>query len=181
MKNIPCRFPGKKPTMFLPITPGISLLDVRRKVEAEPAGAARRDRLSALDAIPKLFKRPFHHVQASNAGLISLFRGHHGPDLGVGRKRFQNIKSAVFQAVRKHGVVSPSLTSRIPPSPAWAALLAQVETPDYASSIRRLACFCTSMGVEPTGIGSQEVLLGFYEALKTEATVRLPSPPCGWR
>jgi integrase len=173
MNIIPADFLEKSRHVFVD-NPGISLLDVRKKVEAEPQGAPRRDRLSALDAVLKLSKGPLHHVQASNAGLNSVFRGHHGPELGISRKRFQNIKSAVFQAVRKYGLVSPSLTSRIPPSPAWAALLGQVETPDYASGIRRLACFCTSMGVEPTGIGSQEVLLGFYEALQTEATVKAP-------
>ena len=100
MNIIPADFLEKSRHVFVD-NPGISLLDVRKKVEAEPEGVARRDRLSALDAVLKLFKRPLHHVQASNAGLNSVFRGHHGPELGISRKRFQNIKSAVFQAVRR--------------------------------------------------------------------------------
>ena len=172
MNQFSPEFLEKSRTVFTD-NPGITLQDVRDRVAEEPLGTARRDTLSALDATSKLFKRALTGVPATSVSLRGLFARRNAASLGVSKKRYANIKSAVMAAVRKYAVLTPSLTGRIPLTESWTALLGRVEAPDYASGLRRLACFCSAMGVEPASV-SPSVLLGFYDALVTEGTLKDP-------
>jgi hypothetical protein len=152
---------------------GLSLLDVRDKVAALPASTRRRDTLSALDAVQKLFRRDLASVQADWIVLRALFTGRNAAQLGVSPKRFANIRTEVVKAVRTLGAGRPTLTKRLPLAPAWQALLGQIPIPRYGHALNRLACFSSVMGIDPAEIGP-ETLLGFHEALVTEEVVKDP-------
>jgi integrase len=152
---------------------GASLQAVRERVSQEGPGNQRRDTLSALDAIPRLFGRPLVDIVASPPVLRNLFASHNGPQLGVSPKRYSNIKSEVITAARKYGSITITLTKRLAMSEAWTDLLALVPDKDYRSALRRLACFASATGIDPSKVSS-ELLLGLYEALETEELLKNP-------
>lgn len=164
MREFPADFLEKCRSVFIDHL-GTTLLDIRRKVDQEPEGSTRRDRLSALDSVPRLLRAELHLVPASRAGFQKVFRGRFAEELGISKSRFANIRSSLLSAIKAHAVLTPTLTDRIRPSPAWTTLLAQVDQPDYTSGIRRFACFCTIFNVEPHEVQPGELLLGYYEAL----------------
>jgi integrase len=152
---------------------GLSLHDVRANVAALPATVRRRDTLSALDAVPKLFGRDLTAVPAEWIALRALFSGQNAVQLGVSEKRFANIRSEITKAVKTYGAGCPALTKRLPLTPAWQALLASIHQLSYGQGLRRLACFCSVTGIHPTQVCSQ-TLLGFHEALVAEEVVKNP-------
>jgi integrase len=154
-------------------TIGQSLLDVRNKVASLPASTQRRDALSALDSVPKLFGRDLATVQADWISLRALFNSRNAAQLGVSQKRFANIRSEIVKAVKAYGAGRPTLTKRLPLAPAWEGLLGLIDRPSYGHALNRLACFCSAMGIEPLAVGP-ETLLGLYEALVTEEVIKNP-------
>ncbi|HWY63246.1 MAG TPA: tyrosine-type recombinase/integrase [Rhizomicrobium sp.] len=152
---------------------GTTLQDVRDRSDITLTRTARRDALCALDAMPKLFGRDLSAIQASWPKLRSLFASKNAAQIGISEKRYANIRSEVLRAVRAYGVLSIVLTKRLQLSPSWTRLLALVDVPDYCSALKRLACFCTAMGTEPSD-ANQATLLGFYEALCAEEVVKDP-------
>jgi hypothetical protein len=84
------------------------------------------------------------------------------------------VRSQLRRAIETYSVLTPTLTSRIAPSPAWVALLSLATSPDYASGIRKFACFCTVIGAEPYQVGDARLLLGFHDALVAEGMVKDP-------
>ena len=152
---------------------GITLLDVRKQVAALPASTRRRDTLSALDAVQKLFKRDLATVQADWISLRAVLTSRNAAQLGVKQKRYANIRTELVRAVKTYGQGRPTLTKRIALDPAWAALLASLPLPRYGNALRRLAVFCSVVGISPQKV-TAEVLLGFHEALVAEEVIKEP-------
>lgn len=152
---------------------GITLLDVRKQVAALPPSTRRRDTLSALDAVQKLFKRDLATVQADWIYLRALLTSKNAAQLGVKQKRYANIRTELVRAVGTYGQGSPALTKRIKLDPAWAVLLASLPLVRYGNALRRLAVFCSVVGISP-GKVTAEVLLGFHEALVAEEVIKNP-------
>lgn len=152
---------------------GVSLKTVRDRVAALPASTRRRDRLSALDAVQKLFGRDLSEVPANWLALRTLFTNSSHGSLGVTAKRYANIRSEINQAVKEFGAGGTALTKRIALAPAWADLLATLPEQRYGNALRRLAAFCTVVGIGPQNV-TAEVLLGFHEALVAELMVQDP-------
>lgn len=152
---------------------GITLQDVRDKVAALPASTRRRDALSALDAVPRLFKRDLGAVQAHWRSLRALFQSRNAAQLGIKPKSYANIRSEIIRAVKNFGPVSPAVTKRIALTPAWQTLFARIDRLSYGHALSRLACFCSVMGISPDQI-SQQTLLAFYEALVAEEVIKEP-------
>lgn len=172
MKTLPTDFLEKSRLVFL--TEAVpSLADLRKTIELKPPTTQRRDTLSALDSIPRKMGRALASVPATLPAVQALFSDTNGPQLGLSQKTFQNLRASVRKAVEAHGVCLPNLTARIPLTDEWTHLISLVQGPDYASGLRRLACFCSATGVLPLEVTS-EVLLGFYEALVAEARVKDP-------
>lgn len=172
MKPLPTDFIEKSRSVFIDHA-ALSLADIRKMVELEAPTTSRRDRLSALDAIPRKLGKALTAVPATLPALQTLFSGTNGPQLGLSHKTFQNLRACVRKAIEAHGVPAPILTARVPLTASWAGVIGQVQGPDYASGLRRLACFCSAMGVSPLEV-TREVLLGFHEALVAEGRVKDP-------
>lgn len=152
---------------------GITLLDVRKQVAALSASTQRRDTLSALDAVQKLFKRGLATVQADWISLRAVLTSRNAAQLGVTQKRYANIRTELVRAVKTFGQGRPDLTKRIPLSPAWAELMATLPLLRYGNALRRLAVFCSVVGISPQKI-TADVLLGFHEALVAEEVIKEP-------
>lgn len=152
---------------------GSTLKDVRDQVAALPASTQRRDTLSALDAVQKLFKRDLATVQTNWRALRQLFQGRNAAQLGVSEKRYANIRSDIVRAVKGHGPASPFMAKRMPLAPAWTALLETVPLRRYGQALSRLARFCSVLRISPHHI-TKETLLAFHDAMTAEEVIKDP-------
>lgn len=150
-----------------------SLFDLRTRVAAGATGTTRRDALSALDSLPRLFGRELSAIRASVGTVRDLFVSRTAAELGISQKRFANIRSCVVGALNAYGEKVASITKRIPMTPAWEDLLGLNPNRHYQMALYRLACFCSHMDTAPHEVG-QETLLGFFSALEAEEVVKNP-------
>jgi integrase len=151
----------------------MSLQELRTRVDARSLGSSRRDMLSALDTIARLFGRDLSQFRASTKAVRELFLTSSAAQLGVSEKRYANVRSCVTAALRLYGEAPAPITKRITLSSDWGSLLAKIEPRIYRNALHRLACFCSHMEVPPDKVG-QNVLLSFIEALEAEEIVKNP-------
>ena len=151
----------------------MSLADIRAKLAVTPVSASRRDTLSALDSLARFYEKPLAAIPADVRRLRGMLRDGSAARFDVSSKRFANIASLVAGAVRIHGNGPQPVTTRIPLTDSWKALLDSISRPQRRMALYRLACFCSHMAIEPLQVG-ENALLGFYEALDTEDLVKHP-------
>lgn len=172
MKAIDPKFLEKSRTVFTS-TAAMSLADIRAKATATPASAVRRDTLSALDSLARFYERPLATIPADGRHLRTMLREGSSARFGVSAKRFANVASLITAAVRTYGNGPQPVTTRIPLTHGWRALLDTVTRRQRRMALYRLACYCSHMAIEPSHVGA-EALLGFYEALDAEDLVKHP-------
>ena len=151
----------------------MSLSTLRERVAVTPPSTARRDTLSALDAISRIFGRDLALIRADVRTVRNLFQSKSAAELGISKKRFANIRSCVIGALKAHGEVPAAVTKRIPLTPDWQSLLESNPNKKYRMALYRLASFCSHMEISPRDIG-RETLLGFFYALEAEEVVKNP-------
>lgn len=151
----------------------LSLKDVRDRVAASEPSAQRRDTLSAIDTVARVFEKDLSSIRASAEIVRELFGSKPALELGLKPKRYANVRSCVIKAIKDHGEPSLPITKRIPLTADWQALLDRIDRPTYRFALYRLACFCSFMGVPPADL-NRDLLLGFHEALIAEEFVKHP-------
>lgn len=172
MNQMTPEFQAKARTAFLD-NAGISLRRVREQVAALPASTRRRDTLSALDAVQKLYGRDLAAVPANWLALRTLFESRNGAQLGVTEKRLANIRSEVTKAVKTFGAGQAALTKRVALAPEWTELLARTPLKRYGNALARLASFCSVMAIPPEQVNA-DTLLALHEALVAEEVIKNP-------
>lgn len=174
MKQIDPKFLERSRTAFLSNAP-LALAEIRARIAAQATGTARRDMLSALDSLERLFGRPLSSIRSTPKVVRELLQAKCGLQLGVSAKRYANICSCVATAVRTYGERIPSITKRMPLTPAWTELLGLLGDKDkvWRSALRRLACYCSHMEIPPEGV-DKTALLGFHAAVDAEDVVKHP-------
>lgn len=172
MNQITPDFLLKSRNAFLSNGP-FSLQDIRDRVADQGSGTQRRDTLSALDSVARLFGRDLARIPAGARSIRDLFLSRTAAELGVTDKRYANIRSCVTTALKAYGEAPTAITKRIPLTPEWQALLDRIEKRTYRMALYRLASFCSFMNVAPAAV-TAEVLLGFHHALEAEEIVKDP-------
>lgn len=151
----------------------LSLRDTRDRVAASDPGDARRDTLSAIDTVARVFGKDLHSLRGTPEVVRELFGSKTAIQLGLSTKRYANVRSSVITAIKVHGEAPLPITKRIPLTADWRALLDRIDRSTYRFALYRLACFCSFMSVPPAGVNSG-VLAGFFEALVAEDYVKHP-------
>ena len=151
----------------------VSLQHVREQIVAQRSGTARRDALSALDTLARVFNRDLSTIRADPKSVRELLASKMAAELGLSEKRYANLRSSVVSSVRAFGYAPRAITRRIPASPAWKELLDQIDNPVYRNALHRLAAYCSFMNLPPQQV-RPDVLLGLLEALDAEEAVRHP-------
>lgn len=171
MIDLSPEFLAKSKTVFTGVWP--TLESVRENILSLEPSIKRRDALSAFAALTTSFKVDLAETPATFPMLRRIFSTKNSVLLTVGPKRFANVRTEVFKAVRKYGVPSPNLSTGPALTHDWKALLIQVENKDYRSILMRLGRFCSAMDIAAPDVG-REALLGLYEALQGEGSVKDP-------
>lgn len=159
-------------TVFVENGP-MSLQELRRRVDTGEGGIRRRDMLSALDSVPRLFGRELATMSASARLIRLLVSSKTATELGISEKRYANIKSGLTSALRRHGEEPAPITKRIPFTPEWSALLGKIDERRYRCGLYRLAAFCSHMRTAPSEV-NEKTLLGLFHALEAEEVIKHP-------
>jgi integrase len=149
-----------------------TLADVRKNVADLPQSSWRRDTLSALKIFSERFRTPLSEVTATLTVVQRLFASKVHGELGLSKKRYENIRASILQAVRRN---LGGTTTRIslPLSEPWKLLLDRIPEPLQRHGLRRFAHFCSVTGVLPDQI-SAAVLQGYREAIEAEGALSSP-------
>ena len=119
--------------------PAPSLQHVRQQVAAAWSGTTRRDALSALDTLARVFNRDLSTIRTDPKTVRELLASKTALQLGLSEKRYANLRSSVVSSMRSFGGVPRAITRRVP---AWKELLGRIEKAIYRMALHRLASFC---------------------------------------
>jgi integrase len=150
-----------------------TLIDVRRRAEEALMGLQRRDTLSALDCLAKVFGLRLDAVPATASRIRDLLGSRTAAELGLSEKRYANISAAVRSAVRIFGATRIPITRRVALSPEWTALLERIEHKEHRWGLNRLACYASAAGIVPIEV-TRQTLLGLFDALEREDGIKQP-------
>jgi site-specific recombinase XerC len=152
---------------------GMTLQHVRERIAESASGTTRRDLLSALDSVGRLYGRDLATIPATAKSLRTLLASKTAAQLGISEKRYANVRSLLSAAIRDHAETPEPITKRIPLSTDWTALLERIDKRTYRMALYRLAAYCSFMTIRPQAV-DREVLVGFHEALDAEEIVKDP-------
>ncbi|MBI0436013.1 site-specific integrase [Roseomonas sp. KE0001] len=153
-----------------------TLAQLRARILADAALSAprQRDLASALQSLAKGLGRPLDTLPAEPAAVRRLLRGVTAAQMGFQPARWRNIRSLVSAALARTGQIIVPARLDLPPSPAWAALLAQLTSLDTRCRMGRLARYCTRQGLQPEQV-DDAVLAAFRTALEQGSLVADPA------
>ena len=154
----------------------ITLADVMAKAAADITLTAiqRRDMVSALKRIAKVFATALDTIEASPRRLRALFALKSAAQLGLSDKSFANIRSLAIQALSRYGTPDLPITRRFAMTPVWRELLDRIEKPYNRQTLHRLAIYCSRTGLSPEDV-TPDTLIGFKAALEAEEIVKDPA------
>ena len=150
------------------------LADVRTQVELLLDGNERRDTLSAFNVLAARAGVDLGATPATARSVRELFAAVSPAALGVSAKRYANIRSLIVRAVDRFGMKRTRLTSRVPLAPEWEALLARVENATYRQGVKRLAHYCSAMGIPPDEVRSGH-LVGLHDGARGRVHDQAPA------
>lgn len=152
-----------------------TLAEVCDRVAAEVVGTRRRDTLSAFSTAAKMLDVDLAAVRATPQAVRELLCTRTAAELGLSDHRWRNVRSLIVRAVKAFGSMPRAVTSRVPHSIAWEALLGRVpkEHKHWRHALNRLASFCSALQVVPESVGSA-TLKAFHDALMAEELLKNP-------
>ena len=134
----------------------------------------RRDMVSGLKRIGKVFGTALDEIEASPRRLRTLFASKSAAQLGLSDKSFANIRSLAIQALSRYGEPDLPVTRRFAMTPAWRELLDRIEKPYNRQTLHRLAIYCSRIGLSAEDV-TPDTLIGFKAALEAEEVVKDPA------
>lgn len=152
-----------------------TLADLKSRVEADLSldSILRRDLLSALNRLPGWANRPLAEISATPTAVRELFDGVSAAKAGVSAKTVKNVRSLVGKLMERYGAPLTAVTRKVPPTPAWRALLDSIVVSHHRHALGRLATFSSVMEIAPPEV-TTTTLLGLHHALDAEERVKSP-------
>lgn len=126
---------------------------------------------SACNSLAKALKRDLSTIPASPSQLRFILKDEAPPQSGIGRKRWQNIRSdimALLKQDRSPSVVEPAIHD------AWQKLLDILPKKHQRSAISGFATYCKHKGVTPTDVTDQ-VMSDYHHYLINETLRKKPN------
>jgi len=141
--------------------------------EGSLAGIALRDTSSAFRFLDAQCGVDLATTLARPEEVRRIFAGLSPARLGIGDKRFANIRSLIGAAVKRFGMRRTWITREIPLNYVWQDLMESVTDRQHRWGLSRLACYCTVKGIAPAQV-NVETLLGLHAAIESEALSKDP-------
>lgn len=151
-----------------------TLADVLALIQVNPGltPARCRDVASSLRTLARALGREPREVPAATDWLRARIQGLHHEQIGLSKKRWQNVRSDLRFALERAGhLVRHSYL--VPMSDAWDAVIGHCEK-RHRWNLSRLARFCSAVQVGPDQV-DDDVVARFHQALDQESLLKDPA------
>jgi integrase len=153
---------------------GRTLDDVVAAIAANPslAPSERRDLLSALNRLSVLTRKPTTAIPLDVRGIDALLKTIKPAAVGLSARTIRNIRSGVFRAIERSGLVPVWRNQKADWSEAWKRLhdaLGSTGRPSHQFHVlRRFATWCSAAGLAPDAV-DDDVLAQFAAEMEASA------------
>ena len=131
--------------------PNTTLASVREALNtATLTEADRRPLLAALTTTARVLNEPLAALPADYRTLVARIAKVHPRELGVSRKRLQNLRSDLRRAFEAVGMREPRTAAVL--TPAWRHLLELVTGKQDRFAVSRFFRFCSEGGIRPEAV-----------------------------
>ena len=174
--------PAEVPASIAPV----SLADLKSFVEAHPdlSDRQRRDLASAIQSLASYLGIPAANLPADGRHLRFKIERLHHAQLGVSKKRLDNVIGGLRQALRLASQRFPGARYRGHRDPAWQALRESLPAKSkYIYHLSRFITFCSQAGIAPDQV-TDATFEGYFNDLRAHSSRKDPRPPyraaCAW-
>ena len=122
------------------------------------SASRRRDEISALRTMARMFDRDPGDIPANTDWLRQRLKQVHPKQIGIGAKRFSNIKSSVLSALRRIGAKTKRKDWLPDMTPAWRELFDQIPVLEDRYKVSRLFRWCSQSGFSPRALTTTQSL-----------------------
>lgn len=140
-----------------------------------------RDMTSAILAIGRWTRTPLDRLPAEPASLRRHLARLDHHEIGVGKGRFDNVKSLLNRALQLAGVKPANRPIAEVLTPAWRHLFDRLDDPYLRPAIAPFARFCAGAEIEPNCV-SDEVAQRYLDHLESVSLTKkprtIPTKPC---
>ena len=154
----------------------LSLAELKARLEQDSNLSARQQRemISAINTTAKWLNLPADMIPASAQFLRGKFQDIHPAHHHVTKRRVQNIKSLILNAMRSQSLSTKLGSYLAEMSPPWMKLWDIIEGEQYfRTELSRFFRYCSKQGIAPSEINDQ-ILADFLNALEAETFVKTP-------
>ncbi len=156
-------------------TPILTLADVVTVLRADQllSLARKRELISAVHSLARLLDLDPAAVPAEPRGLRNRLATLSPAAGGIGRGRWNNIRSLTLTALRQAGVRTMRGRASAPLNPAWEALRAQLPDAKARLGLSRFMSHCSAQGIRPEAV-TAATFADFLAGMESESLVRRP-------
>ncbi len=130
-----------------PIT--LATLIEKIKADTDLAPTRQRDLVSDLKSLARLLDRRPEAVPADLKALGSRINAFHHVQIGMSRKRLQNLRSSVTFVFQRYEITRPGTA---PLTPVWQALFDQLQTKRERDGLVSLFRYCAAHRIAPQNV-----------------------------
>src|SRR4051794_14684269 len=156
------RVPLIRPTMTL------AGLIAQCRTDPDLPPRRRQELIAAMNTLGRALGKPLQDIPAHPAALRAALKDVSPAMAGVSEGRWRNVLSLLRQALAPAGTAVAPGRYREPRSPAWAALVGQLDDFRARHRLARLSGFCTLAGIEPAQV-TDAVMDQFLDTLQAQA------------
>lgn len=138
------------------------------------SASRRRDEISALRSLARMFDKDPVDVPANTAWLRQRLKQFHPKQVGVSAKRFSNIKSSVLSAMRRTGAGTKRTEWLDALTPEWKVLFDPIPVREDRYKLSRFFRWCSRSGIRPIEVDN-ETVTAFEAMLVSETLVKEPN------
>lgn len=153
-------------------------MNLKQVVENLAADAAlpakqKRDLLSAINTLAKWLERPLDMIPADRRQIRTVLEELNHSQLGVSKKRLQNVRSLLNQALDQ-GMVGQARKSAVPLSNAWSVLIARVPENWRRYKLTQLARYCSAKDIAPDRVDGEVFKVWLIDRTETASLAKKP-------
>ena len=130
-----------------------------------------RDYTSALNRFSEWCDLPLDNIAATHGQVRALFEGLSPGGVGVSKRRFENVRSAINRILQLIG--APQVRHIAPISPIWIKFISRAKLAGDRGCLSKFARFCSARNVLPEQV-TDDVSSAFLDHLQNGSLVAKP-------
>jgi integrase len=153
-----------------------SLEEVRDQITSDYSidHQRRMDMVSAINNLAKWFDMPLSMIPANAEFLRQRFKHFHHDQVGITKRRLQNVRSLILRALRTAGLTTKLAPYMFPMTMDWHDLYDCLPDRYTRTALSRFMRYCSKQGISPDDV-NDAVAVAFLAALEQESLIKDPN------